>query len=545
MFFKIIKSKGYRYLKLVESYRHNGHTRQRVLFNFGRVERLLEKGQLERLGLRLLELSGKGIPRLEALEELGRYCYGDLIYKRLWDRYRVDELLEKVVRKRQVQFDFRAAVYLMVMDRLLSPRSKLALYENQERYWYAKPVELNTLYRSLDILAESKKMLEEALFDRHRTLFNQQVDVVFYDVTTYHFESVRADELREFGFSKAGKPNEVQVVMGLLLDGEGHPIGFELFPGNTHDSQTFLKAVEALKKRFLLRRVIFVADQGIVSHRNLYALQEAGYEYIVRMRLKGAPKAIRDQVFQEAGYEEESNEEEEAAAFRYKVIRGHRFFYRDEAGKKHPIQDTVVIYWSRRLAKKQAQDRTRAVKKAQEVIEGKRRLDEKKGYRRYIATEAFSVVGLDEEQIAQDALWDGYMALQTNVKEMGAKEIIEAYGQLWQIEDAFRVWKSTMRTRPIYHWTPKRIKGHFTVCFLAFVLERALEIRLRRHGIRVSPDSIRQALNSLEVSKIRLKDQEFYLKGKSNSLATKILRVLRIKPLNNILSEEDLLSAYR
>ena len=544
MFFKIIKSKGYRYLKLVESYRQNGRTRQRVLFNFGRVDRLVEKGQLERLGLRLLELSGKGIPRLEALEELGRYSYGDLVYKRLWDRYRVDELLEEVLGRRRVQFDFRTAVYLMVMDRLLSPRSKLALYEDQERYRYARPVDLNALYRSLDLLAESKEVLEEALFDRHRTLFNDEVDVVFYDVTTYHFESVRRDELREFGFSKAGKPNEVQVVMGLLLDREGHPIGFELFPGNTHDSQTFLEAIEALKQRFLVRRVIFVADQGIVSHRNLYALQEAGYEYIVRMRLKGAPRGIRDQVFEETGYKEEGAGETEGPAFRYKVIRGHRFVYRDEEGKKHPMEDTVVIYWSRRLAEKQAQDRARAVKKAQEVIEGKRRLDEKKGYRRYIATEAVSVVGLDEEQIAQDARWDGYLALQTNVKEMGAKEIIEAYGQLWRIEDAFRVWKSTMRTRPIYHWTPKRIKGHFTVCFLAFVLERALEVGLRQNGIRVSPDAIRHALNSLEVSKIRLEEQEFYLKGRPNPLAKKILRVMKIKPFNNVLSEEELLSAY-
>ncbi len=545
MFFKIINSKGYSYLKLVESYRKNGQTHQRVLFNFGPMDRLKEKGQLERWGLRLLELSGKSVPVLQDLEEVGRYCYGDVVYKRLWNRYRIDRLLKDVLGKRKVQFDFREAVYLMVMDRLLFPRSKLATYGSQGRYLYAKPVDLNALYRSLDILAESKEQLEEALFSRYRTLFNQEVDVVFYDVTTYHFESVRPDELREFGYSKAGKVNEVQVVMGLLLDREGHPIGFELFPGNTHDSKTFLDALKALQERFSLRRVVVVADQGIVSHKNLHALWSGGYEYIVRMRLKGAPRGIQKQVLEEEGYEVGATDEEREATLRYKVIAGHRFVYRDEEGKKHPMEDTVVIYWSRRLAEKQALDRERAVNKALKVVEGERPLSDKKGYRRYVATDSLRVTGLDEQRIAEDALWDGYLGLQTNVKNMTAREIIEAYGQLWRIEDAFRVLKSTMQTRPIYHWTPKRIKGHFTVCFLAFVLERALEIRLRRHGIRVSPDRIRQALNSLEVSEIRLKDQHFYLKGKHDSLAAKIMRIMKIKPLNNVLSREELLSAYK
>ncbi len=545
MFLKIIKSKGYSYLKLVESYRENGKTRQRVLFNFGSLNRLIETGQLERMGLRLLELSGNKASVIQEMEETGRYGYGDVVYKRLWDRYLIDELLKDVLDNRKVKFDFREAVYLMVMDRLLFPRSKLGTYGSQGRYLYAKKVKLNALYRSLDILAESKEMIEEALFSRYQTLFNQEVDVVFYDVTTYHFESVRPDELREFGYSKAGKMNEVQVVMGLLLDQEGHPIGFELFPGNTHDSKTFLDALNSLQKRFSLRRVIVVADQGIVSHKNLYALLSGGYEYIVRMRLKGAPKVIEEQVFEEEGYKVGAKDEEGGVILRYKVIDGHRFVYRDEEGKRHSMEDTVVIYWSRKLAEKHALDRERAVNKALKVVEGERSLSDKKGYRRYVATDSQRIIGLNEQRIREDALWDGYLGLQTNVKNMTAREIIKAYGQLWQIENAFRILKSTMQARPIYHWTPKRIKGHFMVCFLAFVLERALEIRLYRNGVRVSPERIRQALNSLEVSEIHLEDHDFYLKGKHDSLATKIMRIMKIKPLKNVLSREELLSIYK
>ena len=545
MFFKIITSKGYQYLKLVESYRKEGQTYQRVLFNFGRMDRLIEKGQLERLGVRLLELSGKQVPRLKDLEEVGRYTYGDLVYKRLWDRYRIDRLLEKVLGDKRIQFDFRAVVYLLVMERLLSPRSKLATYGNQGRYLYGEPVALHTLYRSLDILAESKERLEEELFWRYRNLFNQQVDVVFYDVTTYHFESVRGDGFREFGYSKAGKMKEVQVVMGLLLDGEGHPIGFELFGGNTHDSRTLLRILESLRSRFLLRRVIVVGDQGIVSSGNLYALREAGYEYIVRLSLKKAKRWVQREVWEDAGYEVGGRDQEGKVTFRYKVVPGHRFYYRDEEGHRHVLEDEVIIYWSQRLAEKHAKDRERAVQKALEVLRGERSVDNKKGFRRYLATSSWEVLGLDEERIQEDARWDGYLGLRTNVRGMSPHEIIDAYGQLWRIEDAFRVLKTTMQTRPIYHWTPRRIKGHFTVCFLAFVLERALEIRLRKNGIRVSSERIQQALNTLEVSEIRLGEDRFFLKGKHDALAGKILRVMKIKPLNNIATKEELLSAYK
>lgn len=156
----------------------------------------------------------------------------------------------------------------MTVQHLLKPRSKLGTYHHQDRYVQLPPVDLSHLYRSLDVLWEQKETLEEYLFFKNRHLFNLKVDVVFYDVTTFHFESAKADTLKDFGYSKAGKFKEVQVVLGLLMDGEGRPIGYELFPGSTFEGNTLETALEKLEQRFGIHGVIIVADRGLNSKFN-------------------------------------------------------------------------------------------------------------------------------------------------------------------------------------------------------------------------------------------------------------------------------------
>ena len=150
----------------------------------------------------------------------------------------------------------------MAISHLLAPSSKLAAYNSQARYTGLEPVELNNIYRSLDILAEKKEDIEKQIFDINRNLFNLSVDIVFYDVTTFSFSSCIADGFKEYGFSKAGSPGKVQIVMGLLIDSYGRPVGYELFAGNTFDGKTLYAALESLEKRFGIRKVIIVFRQG-------------------------------------------------------------------------------------------------------------------------------------------------------------------------------------------------------------------------------------------------------------------------------------------
>ena len=267
MFARVIKSKGNEYLNIIETYRDGKKVRQKVIANLGRVDEL-KITSIERLAQKLLTIvdSNKSIKDSEIpqLEELDRYNYGFVVYRKLWDRFRLDEILDKLVEGKDIQYDFKKVVFSMVVDRLLKPKSKLALVENREEYFGINDeLQLNHIYRSLDILADNKIAIEEALFNRNKTLFNISTDIIFYDVTTLYYESKQENSLKKFGYSKDGKFGDTQVVMGILIDKNGLPIGYELFSGNTFDSKTMVKVLDNLRGKFNLDKVVIVADRGL------------------------------------------------------------------------------------------------------------------------------------------------------------------------------------------------------------------------------------------------------------------------------------------
>jgi len=365
MFIKITKSKNHQYVQLVRSYRENGTVKHKVVLNLGRLDEIQNNPSFQRLGKRLLELSrAREVTSLANFSEAQIKNWGYVVYQKIWDQFELPKLLRKISAKRKIQFDLSGASFLMAVQHLLEPRSKLGTYNRQHRYAGLPNVSLNHLYRSLDLLCEYKELLEEEMFQKNCHLFNMQVDVVFYDVTTFSFASVEADSLRDFGFSKDGKFNEVQVVLGLLIDGEGRPIGYELFPGNTFDGKTLEVALEKLEKRFGLRRVIIVADRGINSKLNLKRIVERGYSYIFAARIKSMKKEITDMILDENGYQEITDGEE---VIRYKVVEYVNEFAAE--GEKYKLPEELIVTYSSRRAEKDRADRERLIEKAQTLLE--------------------------------------------------------------------------------------------------------------------------------------------------------------------------------
>lgn len=359
MFIKITKSGKYQYAQLVQSYREDGVTRHKVLLNLGRLDHIENNPSFQNLARRLLELSkAKEVTNLSNISEAEILNWGYVVYKKIWQQFGIDKILSQIAASGKTQFDLSNACFLMTVQHLLEPRSKLGTYTYQQRYINLPSVELNHLYRSLDLLCKYKELLEEKLFDRNRNLFNMKVDVVFFDVTTFSFESVRADTLREFGFSKDGKFNEVQVVFALLIDCEGRPIGYELFPGNTFEGNTLEVALEKLQKRFGIRQVIIVADKGINRKLNLKRIADRGYYYIVAARIKKMKKEIIKEVFA-GGYTELAGPEE---TIRYKVIDYINEV--KEGNETYRLEEKLIITYSPNRAKKDRADRERLIKKA-------------------------------------------------------------------------------------------------------------------------------------------------------------------------------------
>lgn len=567
MFLKTTSSKGYKYLQIIQSYRDNGTVRHKVIANLGRADLLAENG-LENIITALQkfvktspkENENKRLYDISKMKEKARVNYGYLAYKHLWKKFSLSDLLESFVKKRKVEFDFVNIVFSLVINRLLAPSSKHYYYRHRDKFIeYDEDLELHQIYRALDLLSDNKEEIEECLFQQNRNLFNMQVDVVFYDVTTYHFESQKADDqLLDFGFSKANKVNEVQVVMGLIIDKEGRPVGYELFPGNTFEGKTMLNLLEKLKKLFMLNQVIIVADKGLNSKINLKEIKDRGFDYILSAKIKNMSRKAQKEILSDEGYKSKITEPINSAdtkkkeeIYRTKVLdyENNVEFEEEETKKKKRVvlKEKMVCIYSSKRARKDQRDRERAIEKANKILEQKDYglLKQKKGYKKYIKSEKEATENkdekyiLDEKRIKEESRFDGYSAIEYSRLDLEPDEVIKQYYNLYRVEESFRILKSTMRTRPIYLRTPKHVSGHFAMCFFAFLLERDLEIRLRKRDIEFSPERIKEALNTMEFSHIQLEKESLFLKGKHNELASKIFSSLRINQPNNLLAENQ------
>ena len=554
MYLKLVKSKNYTYLKICESYRDKGKVRQRVVANLGRLD-ILQKHGLENIVNDLAKFISseklKNYKDISKMEEMARYNYGFIAYAKLWNSLGLSRILKEISEGSKIEFDFIKVVFSMVVGRLLNPSSKLYYYNHKDRYLFLnEDLELQHIYRSLDILAENKEEIEFKMFENVRDLFNLKLDVVFYDVTTFYFESKREDELRGFGFSKDNKVNEVQVVMGLLIDREGRPIGYELFRGNTVDSKTMIKVIKKLREKFSIGRIIFVADKGLNSKVNLKELKDNGFDYVVSGRLRQMPRELLDRILGREGFIK-------AYGYEYKELEHTNFVKYEDGNEKKvfPIKEKLVVTYSEERANYDRLERERLLMKAKDVIlyNDKRIVENKKGYRRYIDKEYVEgggeyILKLDEEKIKEEERFDGYYLIETSDTNLSGLEVAEIYHNLWKVEESFRIMKSTMKVRPIFHWTPKRIEGHFLVCFIAFLLERELEARLKRNkkssDEEISPERIKEALNSMEVSEIEVEGEKVFLRSKQKSLGGKIFGVLKITNLKNVSSLEDIKEWY-
>lgn len=533
MFIKITKSGPYEYAYLVRSYREDNTTKHEYLFNLGRLDQIEGNKSFQNLAKRLLELSqAKDMVSLDTFSEAQILNWGYIVYQKIWQEFGLDNLLFHFKEAGKTQFDLSNTCFLMTIQHLLAPQSKLSTYTQQNRYLGLPEVKLQHLYRSLDLLAESKEVLEEELFFKNRNLFNMQVDAVFYDVTTFSFESVKKDSLRDFGFSKDNKFKEVQVVMGLLIDQEGRPIGYDLFPGNTFEGKTLELALQKLERRFGIRRVIIVADKGINSRINLKKIREKGYDYLFASRIKNLKKEVREEIFKD--------DYQKMGEISYKVISYINKI--KEANQSYELPENLLITYSPKRAQKDRAERERLITKARLLLANKSYItaSNKRGGKKYLRSWKEVDWVLDEEAIKKDEMFDGYYAIQTSERNLTPQDILKAYHTLWRIEESFRIMKTTLEVRPIFHWTEPRIKGHFVICFLAFLLERTLEFQLKKAHLEVSPQQIRETLNSMNFAEVKIKQKKFYLKTKFNNLGNKILRLSHIKPPPNVTPASEL-----
>jgi hypothetical protein len=441
------------------------------------------------------------------------YRFGHAVVKQLWQRVGLDELFCQESGKRNAEA-VAQAIYYLAAHRLCDPASILASAQEQSRYAGLQSLGLDVFYQVLDTLAVHKEAVVArlcAFFERHTS---RQGPAAYYDVTTYAFESTRWGELRMFGFSKDHKNNEVQVVMGLLLDNNGIPITYELFPGNTMDQCTLTQAVARLKERYRLEKIVVVADRGLNGHDNLAFLTEQGHDFVIGYTLKRAAQQLQALALDDSGWtsvhaktgELTSKSKVLADVLRVKVpVASPPSDEKRRPGrpKKYDTLEIPVkihLSWTAKRAAKDRADRERMLERLRKRLDKPYQLkaDIKRGRNQYLALEIDTEnCQLDQAKIAQAERFDGYYAVITNNLTYDTEQVAGIYGGLWQIEESFRILKTDLRARPVFVWTDAHIQGHFVLCFLCLCLIRyAQYFLLEKKQTWASAREIMEAIDS-------------------------------------------------
>jgi transposase len=354
-------------------------------------------------------------------------------------------------------------------------------------------VSVYSVYRFLDELnVNLKSTIEQISFEYSKLLLGGKIGVVFYDMTTLYFEASEEDDYRIPGFNKDGKHQQPQIMIGLLVSGYGYPIGYQIFEGNTSETKTLIPVLEVFQSKFDIDKPIVVADAALLSQNNIDALKAKGYEYILGGRLKNETEKVKTKVLE---LEIEEGKPKEL------VTKNGR----------------LIVSYSPQRAYTDKKNRDKGLKRLEKkVISGKLKKEHinNRGYNKYLKLTGEVSIAIDYEKFNADRIWDGLKGYVTNTN-LTRNKVIENYGQLWNIEKAFRISKTDLRIRPIYHRLRNRVEAHICVCFAAYSVYKELERLLKLNKIEMSPE---KAIN--EIKEIR---QLRYILPKSQMVKIKIL----------------------
>ena len=370
----------------------------------------------------------------------------------------------------------------LVVARLCQPMSKMATVDYLKSH-FDEDVDLNKIYRYLDKLYNNQQETVQRISVEHTfSVLGGRVDMLFYDVTSLYFESFREDVLRAPGFSKDGKTAETQIILGLLVSENGYPLAYNIFNGAQYESYTMIPIIDDFKQRFGLDDFIVVADSGFMIKRNIELLRSGGYQFIVGGRIKSHSAVIKEWLMS-LPHEDDK-------------------FYE----KISDNGDRLIVTYSSKRAAKDAYNRQKGVERLKKAYaSGKITKDKinKRGYSKFLQIENDVAVSIDENKIKEDEKWDGLKSYVTNTK-LNPQDVVNQYHGLWVVERAFRISKGTLETRPIFHFSERRIEAHVCLCFVAYKVYKELERIIFSLNMEMSVDSVLKIAKTITTIRLRL-----------------------------------------
>lgn len=491
------------YLQITESYydKQKKQSRNRTLKTLGRIDDPKTRKKAEALGESLKRIySDYNI--LTKLDALTKHCdlhSGALdIFSAIWHQLQLDSIIQETCPKGLKHYSPERAIFAMVLHRLVDPDSRRDCSRFVQTVYDSElaDLQLHQLYRALDVLYPKIREVEQGLFWTRRELFNQEVLLALYDLTTCTVWGKGLDALFQYGAAKNKRTDKKQYKLGLLVDQTGFPIGHDVWRGNLADIKTLLPTLKKLRMDFGLSRIAFVLDRGFYGRKYFAALRKAEFDYICGVPLHKAPhlkdlfrtdqtpfklvREVKDGLWVKTlGYDGET----------YHFVYSRDRAYRDQQVREHT------------LGKLRANHTGQSLKK----------LIKNPVARQYIQNSADTRVTIDEGKVLESAKWDGFFVLRTNLED-DAIVVVESYKSLWQIEHRFRDLKTNLEITPGYHWTKERITSYVCICFLALVVEFRFHQVLTEAGLVYEYKSLLKSICDIRTSILECEGNYFALR---------------------------------
>lgn len=488
--------------------------RHRVLCNLGRLDKI-DQNQLQNLVDKLSSyLDNPGVTPDNLIQVGKTYEFGiPYLVQGVWKTLKLDRFFAEQLKQRRYEKPVHQAILGLVISRCQHPYSKRATDEwlSQEVYFPpAQDLDLHHYYRSMDFLLDTGHELEMALYDHYSQLQDRTPEMVFYDTTSSYFEthSDEDEQLRQYGYSRDHRPDCKQILLGLAVDRDALPLASDIFPGNTQDVETVRQMVSRLRS-LGVKRCIFVSDSGMVSKTNLEALQEAGMDTIVGIRMRQLNEVNQQALSKRGRFMELPSglgvKEVQMDGYRYVVVHNPK-----QARKDAHIRAEVVTRLETLLAKIEAGEAT--VCQIQHPM-----------MKRFVRTLKDGRVKLNATKVREDAKYDGKYVLRTTT-DLALPDIVSAYKTLHRLEQGFRTIKSVLQVRPIYHHANHRIISHVKLCVLAFFIVRYVEIQTGQ-----SWEQIARLFRRLHVVELRTNAGVVFRRSELSKEHRAILKTLGIR----------------
>ena len=494
--------------------------------------------------------SNKETVQIAKLEEISRSILGiHDVYGSIYDLLNFTNPFLRPARRKHTAKILRE----IVLCRIAYPCSKRRAVEKM-RSAFGVSLKLDHVYQMMDKIDDIFcDRIQDRALNATLQLTGEKLKVLFYDATTLYFESFTEDDLKQNGYSKDMKFNQPQVLLALFVTTDGLPVGYELFPGATYEGHTLKPVLDKLKKRYQIDEMIFVADRGMLSEDNLNYLEKNNIPYIVGARLKSLPKTQQKKILDWGKEIKNLEKEKEKEKEKGKEKKSQRENKENKSGEITITESAhtnrietkgskfIVLSYKKKRAEKDKHDREKSIIKLQQKLSkssNPKNVISNYGYQKYLIIEGDATLKINEEKLNQESEWDGLSGVYTNQTKLGDTETLKHYCSLWQIEESFRISKHDLSIRPIYHWTPNRVKAHIAISFMAFACVRHLEYRIKLQYKKLSPEVIRQELLKVQASIIKDNGTEkrYLLPSKISQEAKHLYRIIGLKPSEQIQS---------